>query len=1001
MEFAIGAARWVVGRALGPVTDGVLESWAASSELGPNVHALKMELLYAQGMLNSARGRDVSNPALTELLLELRHQAYKADDVLDELEYFRIQDELDGTYETTDAPGLVGGLVLNARHTARAVKSKIKLPSCSSAPVVYSDDDEVPEDAKQGCLTGACSCAGGKAREIRSSSPPAPLNNDDQQEADGGCIPKVVTSAHNTRHAVGKCLPCYNPPSANDDVHTSMEGNGRRFICVPWSSKSQQKEYVVSAPKLKFDRVGLSNKMADIVEQLKPLCAKVATILELEISGSNRTAIKGKDLDRPKTTPQIIEPKLYGRHNQKNSIVADITHGKYSAKNFTVLPIVGPGGIGKTTFTQHIYEDVKSHFNVPIWICVSLNFSANRLIQEIVKQIPKDKEEKGNESDEELIQKRLQSKQFLLVLDDMWTYHEDEWKKLLAPFRKGGANGSMVIVTTRLPKVAQMVTTINYPITLDRLEDKDCMDFFQACVFDDPKLWEEHCKLHDVGKKIVKKLKGFPLAVKTVGRLLRNKLTLEHWERVLESKEWKLQNSDDDIMPALKLSYNYLPFDLQQCFSYCALFPEDYEFGTEELIQLWIGLGLLGISDQNKRIEDIGLDCLDGLVNYGFFQKGEKEGGNDCYVIHDLLHDLAVNVSSYECLSINGSIMSSVQIPASVRHLSIIIDNSDVQDRMAFRSRKRDLKILAKRLKVENLHTLMLFGEHHGSFVKIFGDLFKEAKSLRVILLSGASCNVEDMLHNFSQLIHLRYLRIKDTEFHATRLPNSIPRFYNLLALDVKDSNCRDYPRGYLKEMSNLIKIRCFVVSMDEFFADIPEVGKLKSLQELKRFEVKREKKGFELKQLGQLLQLKGSLEIYNLEKIDSIKEANEAQLVHMKHLNRLTLHWDMNRSNGDPKHEGDVLECLKPHSNLQEVCITGHGGSTYPAWLGADDFIKNLAYLSLNNVAWKTLPPLGGLWMDNEQGGLYFNGITDQMFQNLKRLELVNIPRLKKMVCK
>ena len=97
MEFAaVSAARWVLSKALGPVTDGLLEAWVASAGLGPNVETLKMELLYAQGMLENAQGREIRSPALKELLLKLQQLAYGADDVLDELDYFRIQDELDG-----------------------------------------------------------------------------------------------------------------------------------------------------------------------------------------------------------------------------------------------------------------------------------------------------------------------------------------------------------------------------------------------------------------------------------------------------------------------------------------------------------------------------------------------------------------------------------------------------------------------------------------------------------------------------------------------------------------------------------------------------------------------------------------------------------------------------------------------------------------------------------------------------------------------------------------
>jgi hypothetical protein len=129
-------------------------------------------------------------------------------------------------------------------------------------------------------------------------------------------------------------------------------------------------------------------------------------------------------------------------------------------------------------------------------------------------------------------------------------------------------------------------------------------------------------------------------------------------------------------MPALKLSYDYLPFQLQQCFLYSALFPEDFKFSSRYLIDFWTGLDILRPDAQNQTFEEIALSNLNDLVAHGFFME-EEIYGSPWYVMHDLLHDLALQVASRDCISLHRSNAGSVDIHPSIRHLSIIIDDDD------------------------------------------------------------------------------------------------------------------------------------------------------------------------------------------------------------------------------------------------------------------------------------------------------------------------------------
>ncbi|XP_062000637.1 putative disease resistance RPP13-like protein 1 [Rosa rugosa] len=394
----------------------------------------------------------------------------------------------------------------------------------------------------------------------------------------------------------------------------------------------------LSKPKFNFSVNSEIKKISDRLEEI--------TTREKHF-GLKKLGVSKKPWKMPPTTSQLDGPVI-GRNEAKEKILDDLlSNGEHSTSNFQnfhVVSIVGTGGVGKTTLAKDVFNDAATEQFCPKgWVCVSDDFDLLRLTTAVLQSVTSGdvKESKELNSVQEKLSKELAGKKFLIVLDDVWnTCNYDQWTTLQSAFRVG-AVGSKIIVTTRDANVAKMMGDSS-PHNLESMSEEDCW-----------KIFVHHALLNNtpqdvalLKEKIVVKCNGLPLAAKTLGGLLRCK-TVDEREEILDHKMWNLSNQMG-ILPALQLSYHYLPSNLKRCFTYCAILPNDYEFGEMQLILLWMAEGLIPQeAEENKQMEDLGRHYFRELVSRSLFQKSSK--GNSRYIMHELITDLARWAAGNSC----------------------------------------------------------------------------------------------------------------------------------------------------------------------------------------------------------------------------------------------------------------------------------------------------------------------------------------------------------------
>jgi len=369
-------------------------------------------------------------------------------------------------------------------------------------------------------------------------------------------------------------------------------------------------------------------------------------------------------LNQRETGSLVNESGIYGRRKEKEDLINMLLT---SSDDFSVYAICGMGGLGKTTLAQSVYNDgrIEEHFDLRVWVCVSVDFSIQKLTSAIIESI-----ERASPNIQQLdtllrrLQEKLGGKKFLLILDDVWEDDHGNWSKLKDALSCGD-KGSAVIVTTRLGTAADKMATT--PVQhLATLSAEDSWLLFEQLAFGMTSA-EERGRLKDIGVAIVNKCGGIPLAIRALGSLMRSKKTVREWLNVKESEIWDLPNEGSRILHALSLSYMNLKPSVKQCFAFCSMFPKDHVMEKDLLVALWMANGFISCNGKID-LHDRGEEIFHELVGRSFFQEVNDYGlGNIACKLHDLVHDLAQFIMNGECHWIEDD--TKLPIPKTVRHV--------------------------------------------------------------------------------------------------------------------------------------------------------------------------------------------------------------------------------------------------------------------------------------------------------------------------------------------
>ncbi|XP_077242292.1 disease resistance protein At4g27190-like [Tasmannia lanceolata] len=259
-------------------------------------------------------------------------------------------------------------------------------------------------------------------------------------------------------------------------------------------------------------------------------------------------------------------------------------------------------------------------------------------------------------------------------------------------------------------------------IRVDTLTDEASWELFSKHVGELP----DDEEIKSLAREVAKECKGLPLAIKVVGGSMRGKKRVEQWRKALRRlracQPSNIERVEEDVFGPLRWSYDSLQGkNIQPCFLYCSLFPEDFSIEEDELIRCWRAEGLPGEIEGTVKMHDI---VRDVAIWIAF----SSEDGNKFFVQSNM------SLSKITKEGMHESINRASFVGGGLSEIPTFLETCS------------------------NLSTLFL---QDNPLNKIPKDIFLGLKALRVLNLSGT--RIKSLPKEVGELNNLRLLNLSHT----------------------------------------------------------------------------------------------------------------------------------------------------------------------------------------------------------------------------------------------